>query len=256
VAPLAVLGVALAYLPWRWGLWVGRRLGDLGYWVLPGRRAVARANLERAFGGGRSRSELGRLCRESFRHLGMTVVECCALCFGSRSTLLSRVEVEGVRQTDGTVLAKDVKVERAVSEVQGTLSLLSGTCPAISFTAGTTKVTTAATTTFKGGNCVSLKNGDRVEVEGFRQTDGTVLAKDVRAVKTEAPVFEIKGRLSLLSGACPAISFTVGTTKVKTAAATKFKDATCAKIKDGTRVEVKGTPQTDGTLLATVVEVD
>lgn len=94
--PLAVLGVTLAYLPWRWGLWVGRRLGDLGYWVLPGRRAVARANLERAFGGGRSRSELGRLCRESFRHLGMTVVECCALCFGSRSTLLSRVDVEGV----------------------------------------------------------------------------------------------------------------------------------------------------------------
>lgn len=167
-----------------------------------------------------------------------------------------RVAVEGVRQTDGTVRANDVKVERVLSEVQGTLSLLSGTCPAISFTAGTAKVTTAATTTFKGGNCLALKNGDRVEVEGFRQTDGTMLAKDVRAVKTEAPVSEITGRVSLLSGTCPAIAFTVGTTRVTTGAATRFKDGACAAIKNGKRVEVKGARQIDRTLLATVVEID
>ena len=167
-----------------------------------------------------------------------------------------RVEVEGVRRSDGTVLAKDVKVERVRAEVKGTLSLLGGACPAISFTVGTAKVTTAATTTFKGGNCVALKNGDRVEVEGFRQTDGTVLAKDVKAVKTEPPVSEITGRVSLLSGTCPAMSFTVGTRRVTTGAATRFKDGACAALKNGNRVEVKGTLQSDGTLLATVVEID
>ena len=167
-----------------------------------------------------------------------------------------RVEVEGVRRSDGTVLAKDVKVERVRAEVKGTLSLLGGACPAISFTVGTAKVTTAAKTTFKGGNCVALKNGDRVEVEGFRQTDGTVLAKDVKAVKTEPPVSEITGRVSLLSGTCPAMSFTVGTRRVTTGAATRFKDGACAALKNGNRVEVKGTLQSDGTLLATVVEID
>ena len=96
LAPLAVLGVALAYLPWRLGLWVGRRLGDLAYWVLPGRRAVARENLERAFAAERSGPELDRLCRESFRHLGMILVEACTFYFRPTSILLSRVEVEGV----------------------------------------------------------------------------------------------------------------------------------------------------------------
>ena len=96
LAPLAVLGVALAYLPWRSGLWVGRRLGDLAYWILRGRRAVTRENLERAFSAERSGPELDRICRESFRHLGMTLVEACTFYFRPTSVLLSRVEVEGV----------------------------------------------------------------------------------------------------------------------------------------------------------------
>ncbi len=96
LAPLALLGATLAYLPWRAGLWMGRRLGDLTYWVLPGRRAVARDNLERAFGRERNGRELDRLCRESFRHLGMTLVEACTFFFRPPSVLLSRVDVEGV----------------------------------------------------------------------------------------------------------------------------------------------------------------
>jgi len=87
LAPLALLGVMLAYLPCRAGLWMGRRLGDLAYWVVPGRRAVARDNLERAFGGERNGRELDRLCRESFRHLGMTLVEACTFFFRPPSVL-------------------------------------------------------------------------------------------------------------------------------------------------------------------------
>ena len=96
LGPLALLGVTLAYLPWRAGLWVGRRLGDLAYRVLRGRRAVARENLERAFARERSAAELDRLCRESFGHLGMTLVEACTFFFRPPSFLLSRVDVEGV----------------------------------------------------------------------------------------------------------------------------------------------------------------
>lgn len=93
---LAVPAWGLAFLPVGLGLWVGRRLGDLAYWALPGRRAVARRNLELALGAERSASELSRICRESFRHLGMTCVEACTFFFRPPSVLLSRVDVDGV----------------------------------------------------------------------------------------------------------------------------------------------------------------
>lgn len=96
LGPLAALGWVLAHLPSGFGLWVGRRLGDLAYWVLPGRRAVARQNLTLAFGGDRTEGELARLCRQSFQHLGMTVVEICAFLFAPRPSFLSRVRVEGL----------------------------------------------------------------------------------------------------------------------------------------------------------------
>lgn len=96
VRPLAGLGWVLAHLPLGPGLWVGRRFGDLAYWVLAGRRAVARENLARAFGREWTGRELRRLCRESFRHLGMTFVEACTFLFRPSSVMLSRVEVEGV----------------------------------------------------------------------------------------------------------------------------------------------------------------
>jgi KDO2-lipid IV(A) lauroyltransferase len=96
VGPLAGIGWTLAHLPSDWGLWVGRRLGDLAYCVLPGRRAAARENLLRAFGGEQPRRELRRICKESFRHLGMTFVEACTFFFRPPSVMLSRVEVEGV----------------------------------------------------------------------------------------------------------------------------------------------------------------
>lgn len=96
IGPLAGVGWALAHLPLSTGLWVGRRLGDLASVVLPGRWAVARQNLARAFEGERSGRELRRLCRESFRHLGMTFVEACTFFFRPPSVMLSRVEVDGV----------------------------------------------------------------------------------------------------------------------------------------------------------------
>ncbi len=49
----------LAHLPTAIGLTVGRRLGDLLWWVLPRRRAVALDNLRRAFGGSAPRPRSG-----------------------------------------------------------------------------------------------------------------------------------------------------------------------------------------------------
>jgi Kdo2-lipid IVA lauroyltransferase/acyltransferase len=89
-----------AHFPSRLALWLGRRLGDLAWMILPGRRAVTLENLTRAFAGKRSVADLRRLGRCSFQHLGMNLVEGCIFFFRSPSVLLSRLEFTGVEHLD------------------------------------------------------------------------------------------------------------------------------------------------------------
>jgi len=62
----------LAYLPTSIGLAVGRRIGDLLWWLLPGRRRVTLDNLQRGLGAEQPPAALRRLGRRSFQHLGRT----------------------------------------------------------------------------------------------------------------------------------------------------------------------------------------
>ena len=93
---LLLVAGCLRLLPLWAQLWLGRRLGDLAYWILPGRRRVARQNLTLAFGRERNTEELAGLCRRSFQHLGMMAVEVSAFLLTPPSVLLSRVSVEGM----------------------------------------------------------------------------------------------------------------------------------------------------------------
>ncbi len=101
LAVLTPLGLAFAWLPPRVGLWVGARLGDLAWAALPGRRAVALENLERALGAETSAADRARIGRASFRHLGMNLVEACVFFFRPPAKLLSRVEVRGIDHVVG-----------------------------------------------------------------------------------------------------------------------------------------------------------
>lgn len=92
VFPLAWL---LAHLPAAIGLAAGRRLGDLLWLVLPGRRAVALDNLRRSFGAERSAAEIRQLARRSFQNVGMNLVEGCCYFLRPTQVMLSRVRVEG-----------------------------------------------------------------------------------------------------------------------------------------------------------------
>lgn len=112
LALLAPVGLALAWLPLRVGLWAGRRLGDLLWVAMPRRRAIALANLERAFGASLSAADRRRIGRRSFGHFGMTVVETCALFFRAPSVLLARVTVDGLHN-----------LKAAASEGKGVLAL-------------------------------------------------------------------------------------------------------------------------------------
>jgi hypothetical protein len=84
------------------------------------------------------------------------------------------VEIEGTRQADGSIVA--AKVEADSDEVKGRVSGLTGTCPSLALTVGATRVTTTSSTIFSGGTCAAIVNGVKVEVEGTRQSDSSIVA--------------------------------------------------------------------------------
>jgi hypothetical protein len=97
------------------------------------------------------------------------------------------IQVKGTR--DGsTLVASEIKVETGGdddeddnddNDLRGTISNLTGTCPAVSFFLGSTKVITTASTKFEDGGCSTLRNDLRVEVEGSRASDGSLVASKV-----------------------------------------------------------------------------
>jgi hypothetical protein len=102
-----------------------------------------------------------------------------------------KVEVKGVRATDGSVQAARIQIENGdddngddndnenEADAEGTLGAVTGTCPAIASTVGSTKFTTSASTRFDDA-CSSFKAGDRVEVKGSKNTDGSIAATRLR----------------------------------------------------------------------------
>lgn len=158
------------------------------------------------------------------------------------------VEVKGMRQTDGSLLA--TKVQRKLHEVEGTASGLAGTCPSVTFTVGTTKVTTSSTTSFRGGTCDALMNLTKVKVAGVKQADGSIAATEVKL-----DLDAVEGAVSGVAGTCPNVSFSVGTTKVTANDKTTFTGIACTGLA-GATVEVKGTRQTDGSIAAATVKLD
>jgi hypothetical protein len=61
----------------------------------------------------------------------------------------------------------------------GRVSGLSGSCPALTFTAGDRTIATDASTAFHKSNCRDVTNGANVSGEGHIQPDGSVLADKI-----------------------------------------------------------------------------
>jgi uncharacterized protein DUF5666 len=137
--------------------------------------------------------------------------------------------------------------------ISGQINQLGGSCPNSSFKLGSKRVGTDASSAFLDRSCSDLRNGGAVEVEGGWSSDGSVMAKRVRGQR-EPPESEIRGAISGLTGACPNLSFSVGTQGVITDASTRFKDRECSGIRNGQSVEVHGIRQADGRVLARDVE--
>jgi len=180
--------------------------------------------------------------------------------------------VTGTKQSDGSIKAVAVQIEDApvttppttpaptARELSGIVSGLgTSACPVTTFTVGTTKVTTDASTTFTGGTCLQLKNTMTVEIRGVIQPDGSVKASLVNLEDAaEQAATEVDGAVSGLAGVagCPVTAFTVGTTKVTTNAATTFTGGTCSQLANTVKVEVTGTKQADGSIKASRVNLE
>jgi hypothetical protein len=97
-------------------------------------------------------------------------------------------------------------------------------------------------------------NGDAARIES-EDRDGDDDGDDDEGEDDDGDDNELEGVVSNLNGTCPSLTFTVQSVTVATNGATRFEDP-CARIVNGRRVEVEGMRQSNGTLLATSVEIE
>jgi hypothetical protein len=211
---------------------------------------------------------------KSFQIPGLTVKTTAATTIrhGNRTFQFSDLKVGDHVQArgskDGTTLtATEIKVEndndddededRNEAEVEGVVSGSTGTCPAVTFTVKSTKVTTNSATSFRDGTCAdATANGATVEVKGTKQTDGSILATrvDLEKKAPAATTVTLTGFISGSTGTCPAVTFTVQSTKVTVNGSTTYTATTCAAATaNAANVKVTGPKQVDGSVLATTV---
>jgi len=159
------------------------------------------------------------------------------------------VEVRGSIDADaGTGVATDVTFK---SDLRGTIDQVdpeSGTVVVVGQV-----VLTSASTTYENTTLATLAPGDFVEVSGFRDGDGNVLATRIER-KAESDDTEISGFIQALDTV--ARTFQIGAQLVDYAGA-EVEDAPDGELSDGLFVEVVTTePLSGGILFATTVKVE
>jgi hypothetical protein len=197
---------------------------------------------------------------------------------GLFTDILVGVRVHVKAQVSGTtVTATEVDIQNEQTtlpvEINGVISALAGTAAAFTFDVGTQHLTGGTATVFEGGRSFSdLHNGAQVEIKGALQ-NGAVFASSIHINGADngdsgggngngnggddnhGKDVEVSGAVTGLAGTCPAINFSVGTTKVVTTATTRF-DLACTAVTNTTKVDVTGTRAADGTVTATRVKKD
>jgi hypothetical protein len=169
----------------------------------------------------------------------------------------ARVGVQGAAQSDGSVLAKAVMLLPPPAVItEGTVSALSGTCPAITFTVAGKTFTTDAQTRFGDGGCAAVKNDIKVAVATQTSTAGVVRVLGVKVIPPPPPPPVLtEGTVSGVSGTCPAITFTVAGKTFTTDAQTRFGALGCAAVKNEVKVAVATQTSPAGVVRVLTVKV-
>lgn len=163
-----------------------------------------------------------------------------------------QVKVEGWRQTDGSVRAKEIRLLEGEEELVNFVGAI-GALPSGSLLGEWTiegrKVTVTATTrldTHHGDFAV----GKRVMVHGVKRADGTILARFIMTL--HEPKQQFIGLISTLPDGLVGV-WQVGDVSVETTAATQFEQEN-GPFAVGVRVRVWGQLHTDGSMLAEKIE--
>lgn len=177
-----------------------------------------------------------------------------------------RVEVKG-QQRDGFVYAVRIHINNGDDDddnppqdtsasIEGRLNTIGGAIPSLVLTVNTTTVRTSSSTTVKRRGDVqtldTLRVGQTLHVVGTRRSDGSIDARLIEINDDETGgEFEIEGSMGGLKGTCPSVTFGVNGFSIRTNASTTFDGTACSAFKNGDKVNVKGTKQSDGSVLAT-----
>ena len=94
------------------------------------------------------------------------------------------LHVVGTRQNDGSLDARKIEIDDDEDggefEIEGSMGGRAGTCPSLTFGVNGFSIATNGATDFDGTACTAFKNGDKVNVKGIRQANGSVLATRLR----------------------------------------------------------------------------
>lgn len=96
------LGWLLAMLPYPMQMWLGRRVGDMAYLILPGRRHVADVNLRICFPE-RTDEQRRSLLRQHFQSVGMGALETLICWWASDAKINRLTDLEGLRNLEDAV---------------------------------------------------------------------------------------------------------------------------------------------------------
>jgi len=173
------------------------------------------------------------------------------------------IEVEGIRQADGSILATDIETSSANGDNGDDESggvefsgLISSFDSVESFTVNGRLITTNERTVFKGAAFTTIAEGVRVEVYGREADNGDILATRIKIEDNDHSddyYVEIKGALE--ADAENGLLL-INQQNVLFDASTQISDGSEADLLQGTYVEIKASVDENGTLFAREIEIE
>ncbi|OGT47876.1 MAG: hypothetical protein A3E83_03360 [Gammaproteobacteria bacterium RIFCSPHIGHO2_12_FULL_41_20] len=91
-----------SYLPYHWQVVIGCYIGKLAYWVMPGRRHIAKVNLHLCFPE-LTAEQRQQLLKQNFAEMGVSIVEMGLAYWGKDDYLQRLVNIEGKEHLDAAL---------------------------------------------------------------------------------------------------------------------------------------------------------
>ncbi|CAM3931612.1 DUF5666 domain-containing protein [Pseudoalteromonas byunsanensis] len=157
------------------------------------------------------------------------------------------VEVEGVLNADGVLLAHKVDIESHQDEIEVS-GEISNFVSAQEFSVNEQAITTTDETKFKHGNASRLADGVTVEIEGTLDQNNVLVASKIAFEKLEK--VKLTGEVTSLSEQ----AFTIAEVTVEYSQQTQFEHGEASDLAIGITLKVEGRKQSDTLVTAEEIE--